>query len=111
MNIVVLQGTLSSEPVERTLASGHNVMNWTVVTETQDGKQTVPVQWDDPNRRVCEFAEGDDVVILGLVRNRFFRAGGNLVRRTEVVGAHVAKPSQRATVGRLLDRVCNELST
>lgn len=104
MNIVVLQGTLSAEPIERTLASGKNVMSWDVVTETDFGRSRVPVQWDDPPVRVRDLGEGDEVVVLGHVRQRFFRAGGSTVSRTEVVGAEVAKRSHKATVARILER-------
>lgn len=110
MNIVVLQGMLSTEPVERTLPSGENVMNWVVATETEDGRRSVPVQWSDPSARVRDFVEGDVVVVVGLVRSRFFRAGGALVGRTEVVASSVAKPTQRVTVGRLFEHVCAELT-
>lgn len=110
MNLVVLQGTLSSEPVERTLASGVNVMHWDVVTQTDLGRHTVPVQWNDPSRRVCDYAEGDDVVVLGVVRRRFFTSGGKTEARTEVVGAEVAKPTQKVTVTRVLDRARTVLS-
>lgn len=110
MNIVVLQGMLSSEPTERTLPSGQNIMNWNVSTETENGRLSVPVQWNEPNKRVCDFVEGDHVVVLGQVRRRFFTAGGATAARTEVLGSEVAKPTQRATVGRILDRARDELS-
>ena len=104
MNLVVLQGTLSSEPIERTLASGLNVMSWDVVTETDLGRSSVPVQWNDPSSRVCDLGKGDRVVVIGHVRQRFFRARGQTVARTEVVGAHLAKPTQKAAVSRILER-------
>ena len=109
MNLVVLQGTLSSEPIERTLASGLNVMSWDVVTETDLGRSTVPVQWNDPSSRVRDLGEGDRVVVIGHVRRRFFRARGQTIARTEVVGAQVAKPSQKVTVSRLLEQARSTL--
>lgn len=110
MNIVVLQGTLSSEPTERTLAAGRNIMNWDLATETPEGRQSVPVQWNEPSSRVRNFVEGDQVVVLGRVRRRFFRADGATAARTEVLGSHVAKATRRASVGRILDRAIGELS-
>lgn len=109
MNIVVLQGTLSSEPTERTLKSGLNVLSWDVATETDEGRLTVPVQWDDPSKRVCQFVEGDAVMVFGVVRRRFFRTGGKTEARTEVVGSQVAKLSQSASVSRMFDRVRQKL--
>lgn len=102
MNIVVLQGTLSAEPLERTLPAGRNVMNWDVTTETSEGKQTVPVAWDEPSKAVRAFDAGDSVVVLGSVRRRFFRTGGTTSARTEVLASAVAKPTQKAALARLL---------
>ena len=104
MNIVVLQGTLAAEPVERTLPSGTTVMDWSVKTRHNGKSVSVPVQWTEPNRSVQGFDEGDDVVIFGSIRQRFFRAAGSLASRTEVVGEAVCKPTQRAATSKLLAR-------
>ena len=110
MNIVVLQGTLSSEPVERTLPSGTNIMNWELTTQTEAGKRSVPVQWDDPSGPVLRYGEGDEVVVFGQIRRRFFQAGGATASRTEVVAAAAAKPSQKAAVAKLLQRAQDDLA-
>ncbi len=109
MNVVVLRGTLSSEPMEVTLPSGTNIMNWNVTTETSDGKRSVPVQWVGPTKRVRDFAKGDDVVVLGAIRRRFFRSGGSTAARTEVLASSVAKPTQAVAVSRLLARARNDI--
>lgn len=111
MNIVVLQGTLSSEPTERTLPSGRNVLNWDLTTNTPEGRSSVPVQWDEPSQRVCDFVEGDELVVLGRVRRRFFRSGGATAARTEVLATRVAKRTQTASVGRLLDQARDDLAS
>lgn len=110
MNIVVLQGTLSSEPVERTLPSGTTVMNWEVTTLTDAGKRSVPVQWDDPSTAVQKVEAGDEVVVLGTIRRRFFRAGGATASRTEVVASQMAKPTQRAATARLMTTAAERLA-
>lgn len=111
MNIVVLRGTLAAEPMERTLSTGVNVMDWDVITETDQGRRHVPVQWTDPSRQVCDYSPGDAVVLLGQVRQRFFRAGERTVARTEVLGAEVAKPTQKVRVARILEQATNALSS
>lgn len=111
MNIVVLQGMLSSEPVERTLSDGRNVMDWVVATETTEGRSTVPVQWNEPNKRIRGLEEGDEVVVVGHVRTRFFRVGGATVARAEVVASGAARPTQAATVTRLLAQARHGLPT
>lgn len=110
MNIVVLQGTLSSEPIERTLASGTTVADWNVTTVVDGAKLSVPVQWTEPSRAVQRFGEGDRVVVTGSIRQRFFRAKGTLVTRTEVVGQLVTKPTQRVATAKLFSRVNEEIS-
>ncbi len=110
MNIVVLQGTLSREPVERTLPSGTTVADWNVSTVLDGSKLSVPVQWTDPNRAVQQFGEGDEVIVTGAVRQRFFRANGMLASRTEVVGRVVTKPTQRVATSKLLDHVAQSLN-
>lgn len=102
MNVVVLQGTLSSEPIERTLKTGVNIMNWEVTTVVDGAKRTVPVTWNDPPNKVLSIGEGDSVVVLGLVRRRFFQAGGATSSRTEVVASAAAKPTQKVAVSKLL---------
>ena len=109
MNVVVVRGTLSSEPMERTLPSGTNIMNWDVTTETSEGRSSVPVQWADPPKRVRDFEKGDEVVIFGELRRRFFRSGGSTTARTEVVASLVAKPTQAVAVSRLLTRARGDL--
>lgn len=104
MNIVVLQGTLAAEPVERTLPSGTTVMDWVLKTHSEGRKVSVPIQWTEPAKAVQAFDEGDEVVVFGSVRQRFFRARGALASRTEVVGEAVTKPTQRAATSKLLAR-------
>ncbi len=111
MNVVVLQGTLSSEPIERTLPTGTNVMNWEVTTTINGAKKSVPVQWDDPPKNALKIGEGDEVVLLGTIRRRFFQAGGATASRTEVVASKVAKPSQRVGVSKLLQEAHDQLGT
>lgn len=111
MNVVVVQGVLSKEPIERTLPSGSTVMDWSVSVEIAGTKQSVPVQWTDPTKKVRGHDKGDAVVVLGSVRQRFFFAGGNRVSRTEVVGEAVAKPTQRAGARKILERATAALTS
>lgn len=103
MNVVILRGTVSEEPLERTLASGVTVTNWAVKTDDSGVVQTVPVQWEDANRKVQAMGAGDEVVVLGVVRRRFFQTGGATIARTEVLGRGVAKSTQRVAVQKLFE--------
>lgn len=104
MNIVVVQGTLSSEPTERTLASGVTVTNWDVSVQTNGPKQSVPVTWNDVPKSVQAYDKGDTVIVFGAVNRRYFTVGGSTASRTEVIGEAVAKPTQRVRAGRIFER-------
>ena len=109
MNIVVLRGTLSSNPVDRTLASGSTIWNLEITTRTEEGAFSAPVAWiDPPNPPRVE--AGDDVVVVGQVRRRFFRAGGVTQSRTEVVAATVVPAKRAADVRKAMARARNALA-
>jgi len=110
MNVVLVQGTLSSEPIERTLPGGRNVMDWQVTSIVDGRKRPVPVLWEDPPKRALSISEGDEVVVLGTIRRRFFQAGGTTASRTELVAEQVAKPTQKVAMGKLLDEAREQLA-
>lgn len=97
MNIVVLTGALSSDPKQRSLPSGDELVSYEVSTETADGVASVPVAWFNPSRPPA-VAKGDIVTVVGHARRRFFRAGGGAASRTEVVAAVVGRPDSKRSV-------------
>ena len=101
MNIVVLDGVLSSTPVTRQLASGSVVVSLEVTTDIDGVAASVPVAWFDPPNEV-EWDAGQRLVIAGTVRRRFFRSGGLTQSRTEVVAGEIVEGSKRRQVQRLL---------
>jgi single-strand DNA-binding protein len=103
MNIVVIQGTLSSDPVARTLASGSVLVSLELTTATADGNVSVPVAWFDPPAEVA-WAAGEELLVTGTVRRRFFRSGGVTQTRTEVVASEVVPVSRRRVVRSALAR-------
>lgn len=101
-NLVVLSGTVSREPALRELTGGV-VLQFDLTTELADGATTsVPVAWHDPTpKQSVSIGAGDDVIVIGTVRRRFFRVGGQTQSRTEVVvesviGARRAKTANSA---------------
>ena len=106
-NVVLLRGQLSSDPRPRQLPSGDEVINYEVTTETDEGKASVPVAWFAPRRRP-NLQAGDEVLVAGFVRRRFFWAGGSAGSKTEVVAEVVARPTTRtaaAAVARMVARL------
>ena len=109
MNVVALRGTLSSDPVTRTLTSGSVLVSLELTTLVDGASVSVPVAWFDPPAEVA-WAAGDTLLVTGTVRRRFFRTGGLTQSRTEVVATEViagGRRQQRAALSRaavLLDR-------
>lgn len=101
MNVVVVQGVLAREPQERTLPDGSIVVDWQVTTGEVGAKRTVPVQWVEPSASVRSCAEGADVMVLGAVRTRWFKAGGANISKVEVIASAFANPKRAAAVARL----------
>lgn len=96
-NLVVLRGTVTSEPRARDLPSGSTVTNVEITTRGESSTTSVPVVVLD---RSIDVVAGDDVVVVGHVRRRFFRAGGVTQSRTEVVAAHLVPARRARTVER-----------
>ena len=108
MNVVVLRGHLSSAPVVRTLASGSTLYSLEVTTSTSEGSVSVPVAWFDPPGSPS-FDVGDEVVVRGVVRRRFFRVAAATQSRTEVVAAEVLSATDRRRTRRLFERLVESL--
>jgi single-strand DNA-binding protein len=103
-NLVVLRGTVSGEPRARDLPSGSTLLQLDLTTRDDAGTQSVPVAWFDPPAGAAELATGTDVVVVGTVRRRFFRAGGATQSRTEVVADRVVMARRTKEVQRSLDQ-------
>jgi single-strand DNA-binding protein len=97
MNIVVLQGRLSSAPVVRPLASGSILLSLELTTTVDGAAASVPVAWLDPPASVA-WEAGDELVVTGTVRRRFFRSAGFTQSRTEVVATQVIEAAKRRQV-------------
>jgi single-strand DNA-binding protein len=108
MNVVFLQGRLSSDPVLRDLASGSRLLSLEVSTPTDEGTATVPVAWFDPPA-IPDWGAGVDVVVRGVVKRRFYRTAGGTQSRTEVVADEVCEVTKRRQAQRLLERTVNVL--
>ena len=96
-NIVVIRGTITSPPVIRDLPSGVTVTNLEVTSRSESLTASVPVVFDGAMATV---GQGDEVIVVGHVRRRFFRSGGSTQSRTEVVASAVVPGRQRKRVER-----------
>ena len=88
LNVVAIRGRLSRAAEERILpTSGDRIvgLDLTVRREGADKAESVPVVWHDAPATAAALEAGDEVVVVGHVARRFFRAGGATQSRTEVV--------------------------
>lgn len=109
-NLCVLAGSLARPPELRTLPSGRLVAGLEVRVAAPEGPaETVPVAVPDPPPAVASLAPGAEVVVLGRVRRRFFRAGGTTQSRTEVLAAQIVPSRHRARARRLVAAAVAEL--
>ena len=99
MNLVIVKGALARPPEVRDLRSGDVVVEYDVVVPAREGvaAEHVPVVLFAPPPGAAELEPDTAVVIVGRVRQRYFRAGGATQSRTEVVAAKVI-PARRAKV-------------
>ena len=108
MNVVYLQGRLSSDPVLRELSSGSRLLSLEVSTTTDAGTANVPVAWFDPPS-VPEWPAGTEVAVRGVVKRRFYRGAAGTQSRTEVVVDEICQLSKRRGAQRLLERAISAL--
>ncbi len=105
LDLAVVVGTLSSDPVSHALPSGSQLVRYEVTVRDQAPADTVPVAWLDPTRPPS-LATGDRVIVVGRVRRRFFRAGGVTRSSTEVAASSVRRAgSTKAAEAALADAV------
>ncbi|MEA2684839.1 MAG: single-strand DNA-binding protein [Actinomycetota bacterium] len=94
-NVVALVGRLARPPEIRELPSGdRQVAIEVTVPRPGERAESVPVVWFDAPVRAAELAVDEQVVVVGRVRRRFFRAGGSTQSRTEVVADVVVAARQ-----------------
>jgi single-stranded DNA-binding protein len=109
-NIAVVVGTLSRPPERRTLPNGETVLGLEVNVRAEGaGSETVNVAWYDAPAAAERWLDGEQLLVTGRTRRRFFRVAGRTESRTEVVAA-VAVPTRRvAAVRRALEAAAGEL--
>jgi single-strand DNA-binding protein len=94
-NVVALVGRLARPAESRELPSGDRLVTYELtVRRPGERADTVPVVWFDAPARAAELAVDEQVVVVGRIRRRFFRAGGGTQSRTEVVADIVVAARQ-----------------
>ncbi len=85
-NVVVLIGRLARPAEIRQLPSGDRLVAFEVTVDRPGERaETVPVVWVGAPASAGDHDVDEQVLVVGRVRRRFFRAGGGTQSRTEVV--------------------------
>lgn len=113
INISVVRGRMTRPPQERLLVDGRS--SWTFDLRVGPNGHlpagTVPVVWEPPQpASPCPVTVGDEVVVLGSVRQRFFRVGAATQSRTEVLATTVLPATRRAGVRKALVQLVDAVS-
>ena len=94
-NVVVLRGRLTRPAALRSLPSGDQLVALEVSIQREGERaDTAPVVWPDAPAAATALDVDQEVLVVGRVRRRFFRAGGSTQSRTEVVADAVVPATQ-----------------
>jgi single-strand DNA-binding protein len=107
INVCVLRGPVSAPPEVRRLESGTVVASFSIRTAGANGKGiSVPVTVWDPATWVETLSAGDNLIVVGRVRRRFFQTGtGTPGARTDVEVETVARASERKRLAAIVRRI------
>jgi single-strand DNA-binding protein len=103
MNITIVRGALSRPPQVRALPSGDLLVSYDITVPGTEGRaaESVPVVWFGAPAAAHALEPDTEVVAVGRVRRRFFRAGGATQSRTEVVADAVVPARQARRAARV----------
>jgi single-strand DNA-binding protein len=95
VNVVVLAGTVATEPLKRELPSGDEVVELRL-SVPEAGKRLLPLPvavWPKTlgKRALNGIGKGDDVLVYGQLARRFYRNGAGARSVMEVVATGIKK--------------------
>ena len=103
-NLTILVGVLSRDAELRTLPSGDELVALELTVRPDDGPaESVPVAWPSPTAAASSWRAGQELVVTGRVRRRYFRAGGSTQSRTEVVADRVVPTRRTAAAAKAVE--------
>jgi single-strand DNA-binding protein len=111
VNLAIVRGEVSSPPDVRVLPSEAVLVQLQVTTRLETETLSTPVAVWNPPAWVEELEPGTEIVVIGRVRRRFFRAGGATASRVELEADMVARASDRRRVRAAMRKVNAALET
>jgi single-strand DNA-binding protein len=112
LNLVIVIGHLAKESQVRQLPSGLSLASFDLLVprSADQASETVPVALFDTPESTPGFRSGQELVVVGRVRRRFFRVSGATQSRTEVVADQVLAVAQKDDVRSTLTGVSDRLA-
>jgi single-strand DNA-binding protein len=104
LNIAVVRGVVSSPPETRILPSETVLVQLQITTRLETETLSIPVSCWNPAGWVETLEPGEEVVVVGRVRRRFFRAGGATASRVELEADVISRAGDRRRVQAALRR-------
>ncbi len=106
-NVVVLIGRLARPAQFRQLPSGDVLVEYQLTVPRPGQKaESVPVVWEKPPPSASDHDTDAELLVVGRVRRRFFRAGASTQSRTEVVAEAVVPTRQAKKAKAALAAAC-----
>ena len=105
LNLAVVRGEVSSPPDVRVLPSEAVLVQLQVTTRLETETLSTPVAVWNPPAWVEELEPGTEIVVVGRVRRRFFRAGGATASRVELEADVISRANDRRRVQSAVRRV------
>ena len=109
VNLAVVRGTVSSPPDVRVLPSDTVLAQLQLTTRLESETLSLPVAVWNPAPWVEALEPGAELVVVGRVRRRFFRAAGAAASRVEVEADVVARAGDRRRVEAAVRRASEAL--
>lgn len=111
LNLAVVRGEVSSPPDVRVLPSEAVLVQLQVTTRLEHETLSTPIAVWNPPAWVEDLEPGTEIVVVGRVRRRFFRAAGATASRVELEADTVARATDRRRVRAALRKVNAALET
>jgi single-strand DNA-binding protein len=110
-NLTILVGVLSRDAERRTLPSGEHLVHLEVTVRPHgEHAESVPVAWFAAPEVAATWEKGEEVLVTGRVRRRFFKAAGATQSRTEVAASRVVPTRRKAAAGKALEAAMKSVS-
>jgi single-stranded DNA-binding protein len=98
VNVVVLAGTLATDPIERRMPSGEECTELRL-SVPEPGRRLLPlpvVAWHGEvgKKHLHDLHQGDEVLVFGRLVRRFYRRGAGARSLTEVVASGLKRLEQ-----------------